>query len=532
MNAKNEWVRGDVVTVGQKSLMLLGVSRSKNGEISWETLDPEVNADSDAINRVSIAPPPTKPSVAVAKPKTREILFTPRRLVAAALLIGTIAYGGYHYDYWRSLTEATGGDLTATTADEIKVSQPPGDINDSNTTADQLAIASPEADSNDDPPAVTPLVDPSPSSPKSPIPAAQKPEPRVTMQKVETNRPDVDDQQEAQARTWTATDGRELDAEFISLEDGNISLRLKNGQIAKFPVDRLVKEDHEAAKRFAKVGGDSGVVNRASLAATSPTVPEVAPPSPAPVKPDQGLASAQKTTHVDNSPAVRPLVIPRARPISSTAIEKPAPRASRAEIALKTVTDHIANGETFGSTQDHLDAYAEHVNYFPDSPDEMHWVQKQDIAERHRAYRQKTSKREFEILGTPKARLNEHGHYDVYLGLAFEIGYDTKGPDTGIHMKYYELDYQGDEPKIRQDVRLGSVPGAKASEWKRLSKKPTNDGISNIRSLPDGSILGSARNGETIKVWLNPCNEDSDWRFVIDKRGQAGFMHMGQIHFR
>jgi hypothetical protein len=70
-------------------------------------------------------------------------------------------------------------------------------------------------------------------------------------------------QQEAQARTWTATDGRQLEAEFVSLEDGNISLRLQNGQIAKFPLERLVKEDHEAAKRFAKVGGDSGVMNSA-----------------------------------------------------------------------------------------------------------------------------------------------------------------------------------------------------------------------------------------------------------------------------
>ncbi len=33
--------------------------------------------------------------------------------------------------------------------------------------------------------------------------------------------------------------------------------------MAKFPVDRLIKEDNEAAQRFAKVGGDSGVLNSA-----------------------------------------------------------------------------------------------------------------------------------------------------------------------------------------------------------------------------------------------------------------------------
>ncbi len=68
-------------------------------------------------------------------------------------------------------------------------------------------------------------------------------------------------QHSAQARTWTATDGRQLEAEFVSLEDGNISLRLANGQMAKFPLDRLIKEDNEAAQRFAKVGGDGGVLN-------------------------------------------------------------------------------------------------------------------------------------------------------------------------------------------------------------------------------------------------------------------------------
>ncbi len=64
----------------------------------------------------------------------------------------------------------------------------------------------------------------------------------------------------SQARVWTATDGRELDAEFVSLEDGMISLKLKNGQVAKFGLDKLVKGDHEAAHRFALVGDDSNTV--------------------------------------------------------------------------------------------------------------------------------------------------------------------------------------------------------------------------------------------------------------------------------
>lgn len=62
------------------------------------------------------------------------------------------------------------------------------------------------------------------------------------------------------ARTWTSTDGKKLEAIFEKLDGEMIQLRLKNGQSVKFPISRLVREDHEAAERFSLVGDDAMTV--------------------------------------------------------------------------------------------------------------------------------------------------------------------------------------------------------------------------------------------------------------------------------
>lgn len=59
------------------------------------------------------------------------------------------------------------------------------------------------------------------------------------------------------ARVWTSTDGRKLEAIFESLEGDTITLKLRNGQKVKFSLSKLVEEDHEAAKRFDLVGDDA-----------------------------------------------------------------------------------------------------------------------------------------------------------------------------------------------------------------------------------------------------------------------------------
>lgn len=62
------------------------------------------------------------------------------------------------------------------------------------------------------------------------------------------------------ARTWTSTDGKKLDAIFESFDGETIQMKLKNGRSVKFPVSRLVKEDKEAAERFSLVGDDAMTV--------------------------------------------------------------------------------------------------------------------------------------------------------------------------------------------------------------------------------------------------------------------------------
>ena len=66
------------------------------------------------------------------------------------------------------------------------------------------------------------------------------------------------------ARTWTATDGRQLEATFVGLEGENIQLKLANGNVVSVPKSRLIKADGEAADRFAKLGDNTGTMAAAN----------------------------------------------------------------------------------------------------------------------------------------------------------------------------------------------------------------------------------------------------------------------------
>jgi len=60
-----------------------------------------------------------------------------------------------------------------------------------------------------------------------------------------------------QARVWTSTDGKKLDAAFVALDGDKVELRMNNGQTVKIPLSRLIKADAEAARRFTGVGDNS-----------------------------------------------------------------------------------------------------------------------------------------------------------------------------------------------------------------------------------------------------------------------------------
>lgn len=64
----------------------------------------------------------------------------------------------------------------------------------------------------------------------------------------------------ADARTWTASDGRELEATFIGLEGEIIQLKLANGTVVAVPKERLIKADGEAADRFVKLGDNTATM--------------------------------------------------------------------------------------------------------------------------------------------------------------------------------------------------------------------------------------------------------------------------------
>ncbi len=60
-----------------------------------------------------------------------------------------------------------------------------------------------------------------------------------------------------EARTWTSTDGKPLQAVFLGIEGDNYKFRLQNGQEILVSKDKFIPADHEAAERLAKIGDDS-----------------------------------------------------------------------------------------------------------------------------------------------------------------------------------------------------------------------------------------------------------------------------------
>ena len=65
----------------------------------------------------------------------------------------------------------------------------------------------------------------------------------------------------AELRTWTAVNGKEVEAEFVSNEKGIVKLKLKSGKVFEVPANKLSKEDNEFISSLAKPEG----VNRDEL---------------------------------------------------------------------------------------------------------------------------------------------------------------------------------------------------------------------------------------------------------------------------
>mgnify|MGYP001435834423 CR=1 FL=1 len=52
----------------------------------------------------------------------------------------------------------------------------------------------------------------------------------------------------AELRTWTAVNGKEVEAEFVSNEKGIVTLKLKSGKLFIVPLNMLSKSDQEFLK--------------------------------------------------------------------------------------------------------------------------------------------------------------------------------------------------------------------------------------------------------------------------------------------
>ena len=56
----------------------------------------------------------------------------------------------------------------------------------------------------------------------------------------------------AELRTWTAVNGKEVEAEFVSNEKGIIKLKLKSGKVFEVSANKLSKEDNEFIASLSK----------------------------------------------------------------------------------------------------------------------------------------------------------------------------------------------------------------------------------------------------------------------------------------
>jgi len=52
----------------------------------------------------------------------------------------------------------------------------------------------------------------------------------------------------AELRTWTAVNGKEVEADFVSNEEGVVKLKLKSGKVFEVPLNKLSKSDQEFLK--------------------------------------------------------------------------------------------------------------------------------------------------------------------------------------------------------------------------------------------------------------------------------------------
>ena len=69
----------------------------------------------------------------------------------------------------------------------------------------------------------------------------------------------------AELRTWTAVNGKEVEAEFVSNEKGVVKLKLKSGKVFEVPANKLSKEDNEFITKMPSA--DSEEVKPSEIAA-------------------------------------------------------------------------------------------------------------------------------------------------------------------------------------------------------------------------------------------------------------------------
>ena len=118
----------------------------------------------------------------------------------------------------------------------------------------------------------------------------------------------------AELRTWTAVNGKEVEAEFVSNEKGIVKLKLKSGKVFEVAVDKLSKEDNDFIISFAGPDGideNELTMDQVLKIANQPHQPIIDIPQLITAKLKVGMWESERTIDVHESSLQKAKIINR-----------------------------------------------------------------------------------------------------------------------------------------------------------------------------------------------------------------------------
>ena len=118
----------------------------------------------------------------------------------------------------------------------------------------------------------------------------------------------------AELRTWTAVNGKEVEAEFVSIEKGIVKLKLKSGKVFEVPANKLSKEDNALISSLAgtdEINDNELTMDQVLKMANQPHQPIIDIPQLITAKLKVGMWESERTIDVHESSLQKAKIITR-----------------------------------------------------------------------------------------------------------------------------------------------------------------------------------------------------------------------------